>query len=152
MLKYIIVLSFQFFIREGHLLNNKQNGSSFFFTKKALLLENTDDIITLSILTNSQFADQYQIMAKRAIWNGKILAESLKTIVVENNHYFPPDSIKKDFFQPSNTHTTCGWKGVASYYSIVVDGKENKDAAWYYPNTKEAANNIKGYIAFWKRK
>jgi uncharacterized protein (DUF427 family) len=150
MLKYIIVLSFQFFIREGHLLNNKQNGSSFFFTKKALLLENTDDIITLSILTNSQFADQYQIMAKRAIWNGKILAESLKTIVVENNHYFPPDSIKKDFFQPSNTHTTCGWKGVASYYSIVVDGKENKDAAWYYPNTKEAANNIKGYIAFWK--
>jgi uncharacterized protein (DUF427 family) len=89
-------------------------------------------------------------MAKKAIWNGQILAESDKTIVVENNHYFPPDAIKKEFFQGSNTHTTCSWKGVASYYTIAVDGKENKDAAWYYPNPKEAANNIKGYIAFWK--
>jgi uncharacterized protein (DUF427 family) len=80
-------------------------------------------------------------MAKRAIWNGQVIAESDKTVVVEGNHYFPPDS---------NTHTTCGWKGVASYYSLNVDGKENKDAAWYYPNTKEAANNIKGYVAFWK--
>jgi len=89
-------------------------------------------------------------MTKKAVWNGQVLAESDQTIVVEGNQYFPPDSIKKDFFQPSSTHTTCGWKGVASYYSIVVDGKENKDAAWYYPNPKEAANNIKGYIAFWK--
>ncbi len=78
-------------------------------------------------------------MSKRAVWNGQVLAESDKTIVVENNHYFPPDAIKKEFFQSSNTHTTCGWKGEASYFTLVVNGKENKDAAWYYPNTKEAA-------------
>lgn len=89
-------------------------------------------------------------MTKKAIWNGQVLAESDKTIVVENNHYFPADSIKKEFFQDSKTHTTCGWKGVASYYTIVVDGKANDDAAWYYPEPKTAANNIKGYIAFWK--
>ncbi|CAF0912125.1 unnamed protein product [Adineta ricciae] len=89
-------------------------------------------------------------MTKKAIWNGQVLAESDKTIVVENNHYFPPDSIKKEFFKDSDTHTTCGWKGVASYYTLVVDGKENKDAAWYYPNVKEAADEIKGYVAFWK--
>lgn len=89
-------------------------------------------------------------MSKRAVWNGQILAESDKTVVVEGNHYFPPDAIKKEFFQPSSTHTTCGWKGEASYYTISVDGKENKDAAWYYPTPKDAANNIKGYIAFWK--
>ena len=89
-------------------------------------------------------------MTKKATWNGETLAESDKTIIVENNHYFPSDSIKKEFFKDSNTHTTCGWKGEASYYTVVVNGKENKDAAWYYPQTKEAANNIKGYIAFWK--
>ena len=89
-------------------------------------------------------------MTKRAIWNGKVIAESDKTVVVENNHYFPPKSINKEFFQDSSTHTTCGWKGVASYYDVVVDGKVNKDAAWYYPDTKSAADNIKGYIAFWK--
>lgn len=86
----------------------------------------------------------------RAIWNGAILAESDNCVVVEGNQYFPPDSIKCEYFQDSNTHTTCGWKGVASYYNIVVDGQVNKDAAWYYPETKDAANNIKGYIAFWK--
>lgn len=89
-------------------------------------------------------------MTKRATWNGQVIAESDKTVVVENNHYFPADAIKKEFFQDSNTHTTCGWKGTASYYSVVVDGKENKDAAWYYPTPKDAANNIKGYVAFWK--
>lgn len=89
-------------------------------------------------------------MTKQAVWNGKVLAESDKTVVVEGNHYFPADAIKQEFFQPSATHTTCGWKGQASYYTIVVDGKENKDAAWYYPTPKDAANNIKGYIAFWK--
>ena len=86
----------------------------------------------------------------RAIWNNTVLAESDKCVVVEGNQYFPPDSIKSEYFQDSNTHTTCGWKGVASYYNIVVDGQVNKDAAWYYPDTKQAANNIKGYIAFWK--
>ncbi|HAX75367.1 MAG TPA: hypothetical protein DCY88_05950 [Cyanobacteria bacterium UBA11372] len=88
-------------------------------------------------------------MAK-AVWNGATLAESDRTIVVEGNHYFPPDAINKQYFQDSSTHTTCPWKGVASYYTISVDGQANKDAAWYYPETKDAAKNIKGYIAFWK--
>ena len=88
-------------------------------------------------------------MAK-AIWNGQIIAESDRTEVVERNHYFPPNSIKQEYFKASSTHTTCPWKGIASYYTVVVDGKENPDAAWYYPETKEKANNIKGYVAFWK--
>jgi uncharacterized protein (DUF427 family) len=86
----------------------------------------------------------------KAVWNGVILAESDRTEVVEGNHYFPPDSINKEYFQESTTHTTCGWKGVASYYSIQVNGETNKDAAWYYPQTSSAAKNIEGYIAFWK--
>ncbi|MDJ0691706.1 MAG: DUF427 domain-containing protein [Xenococcaceae cyanobacterium MO_188.B32] len=86
----------------------------------------------------------------KAIWNGAVLAESDSCEVVEGNQYFPPDSINKEYFQPSSTHTTCPWKGQASYYNIVVNGEENKDAAWYYPETKEKANNIKGYIAFWR--
>lgn len=86
----------------------------------------------------------------KAIWNGKVLAESENTEVVENNQYFPPDSINKEYFRESSTHTSCPWKGLASYYTIVVDNQENKDAAWYYPETKEKANNIKGYVAFWK--
>ncbi len=86
----------------------------------------------------------------KAIWNNEVLAESNNTIVVENNHYFPPDSIKKEFFKPSATHTTCPWKGVASYYSLDVNGSENKDAAWYYPVAKDAAKNIEQYVAFWK--
>jgi uncharacterized protein (DUF427 family) len=85
----------------------------------------------------------------KAIWNNATLAESDKTVVVEGNHYFPPDSIKKEFFQPSATHTTCPWKGEASYYNVVVNGETNKDAAWYYPETKPAADEIRGYIAFW---
>ena len=86
----------------------------------------------------------------QAIWKNKILAESDQTIVVEGNHYFPPTSIHKNYFQESDTHTTCPWKGLASYYNIVVDGETNPDAAWYYPQPKEAADNIRDYIAFWK--
>lgn len=86
----------------------------------------------------------------KAIWNGAVIAESNDTIVVENNHYFPPDAVDKKFLKSSDTHTTCPWKGIASYYTLNVDGKENKDAAWYYPQPKEAAAQIKNYIAFWK--
>ncbi len=86
----------------------------------------------------------------KAIWNGAVLLHSDRCEVVEGNQYFPPDSINQEYFKPSNTHTTCGWKGVASYYTIEVDGQQNKDAAWYYPNPKEAAKNIAGYVAFWR--
>jgi uncharacterized protein (DUF427 family) len=86
----------------------------------------------------------------KAMWRNVILAESNDTVVVEGNHYFPPDSIKKQYFKKSETHTTCPWKGLASYYHIDVDGEINKDAAWYYPDPKDAAKNIKNYIAFWK--
>jgi uncharacterized protein (DUF427 family) len=86
----------------------------------------------------------------KAIWNGAILAESDRCEVVEGNQYFPPDSIKSEYFQESNTHTNCPWKGQASYYNIVVEGEVNKDAAWYYPNVKDAAKQIKGYVAFWR--
>ncbi len=86
----------------------------------------------------------------KAIWNDQVIAESDKTVIIEGNHYFPPESIKKEFFKDSSTHTTCPWKGQASYYSLKVDGKENTDAAWYYPNTSELAKGIKGHIAFWK--
>ena len=86
----------------------------------------------------------------KAIWNQQVIAESNETTVVENNHYFPASSIKKEFFKSSPTHSTCPWKGVASYYSVEVNGKVNKDAAWYYPEPKSAANNIKDYVAFWK--
>lgn len=86
----------------------------------------------------------------KAIWNHQIIAESEDTIVVENNHYFPPSSIKKEFFNKSDTKTHCPWKGDASYYSIEVNEELNKDAAWYYPTTSHAAKSIEGYIAFWK--
>ncbi len=86
----------------------------------------------------------------QAIWNGKVLAESDATVVVEGNHYFPPESIHKQYFQPSDTHTTCPWKGLASYYTLAVDGKVNKDAAWYYPDPKRVAKQIKDRVAFWK--
>jgi uncharacterized protein (DUF427 family) len=87
---------------------------------------------------------------KKAIWNNVIIAETNDTIIVEGNHYFPESSLIQKYFKPSETHTTCGWKGVASYYSLVVDGKENKDAAWFYPEPKDAAKNIKNCVAFWK--
>jgi uncharacterized protein (DUF427 family) len=86
----------------------------------------------------------------KAIWNNTIIAESDETIIVEGNHYFPAATIKPEHFQPSNTHTTCGWKGEASYYNVTVNGEVNKDAAWYYPQTKDAAKNIENYVAFWK--
>ncbi len=86
----------------------------------------------------------------RAIWNGTVIAESNETIVVEGNHYFPPGAIHQAFFQSSDTNTVCPWKGTASYYTLDVNGQLNPDAAWYYPETKEAASNIQGYVAFWK--
>jgi uncharacterized protein (DUF427 family) len=85
----------------------------------------------------------------KATWNGAVLAESDRCEVVEGNQYFPPDSIRREYFRESSNHTTCPWKGVASYYDVVVDGQTNKDAAWYYPETKAAANNVEGYVAFW---
>jgi len=86
----------------------------------------------------------------KATWNGAVIAESDTTVEVEGNQYFPPDTIKQEYFQPSQTHTICPWKGEASYYNVVVNGEVNKDAAWYYPSTKPAADEIKGYVAFWK--
>lgn len=88
-------------------------------------------------------------MAK-AIWNGALLAQSDRVETVEGNAYFPPESITRGYFRPSDTHTTCPWKGVASYYDVVVNGAMNKDAAWYYPEPKAAAKRIAGYVAFWK--
>jgi len=87
-------------------------------------------------------------MAK-ASWKGVTLAESDTHESVEGNVYFPPDTINKEYFRDSDTQSSCPWKGVASYYDIVVDGEINEAAAWYYPDPKEAASNIKGYVAFW---
>ena len=86
----------------------------------------------------------------RAIWNGTVIAQSDRCEVVESNQYFPPDAVKREFLRASPTHTVCGWKGTASYYDVIVNGQANPDAAWYYPDPKPAANNVKGYIAFWK--
>ena len=86
----------------------------------------------------------------KASWENTIIAESKRTVVVEGNHYFPPESIKSEYFQASETHTTCPWKGLASYYDLRVGNNVNKDAAWYYPEPKEAAKSIKGYVAFWR--
>ncbi|REG88397.1 DUF427 domain-containing protein [Algoriphagus antarcticus] len=86
----------------------------------------------------------------KAFWNNQLLAESNETKIIEGNHYFPPGSINRDFFKSSNTHTSCPWKGKASYFSLEVNSEENKDAAWYYPDPKPAASEIKDYIAFWK--
>jgi uncharacterized protein (DUF427 family) len=88
-------------------------------------------------------------MAK-AIWNGTIIAESNETVIVEGNHYFPPDAINTEFFKNSTTHTNCHWKGLASYYNIEVKGQTNSNGAWYYPNPLPAASEITGYIAFWR--
>jgi uncharacterized protein (DUF427 family) len=86
----------------------------------------------------------------KATWNGAVLAESDDTVVVEGNHYFPPEALRREHFQPSATHTTCPWKGVASYYDLVVGSEVNRDAAWYYPDPKEAAREIGGRVAFWR--
>jgi uncharacterized protein (DUF427 family) len=86
----------------------------------------------------------------KAVWNNQVIAESDNTIVDENNHYFPNDSVKAEFLKDSSTKSTCPWKGIASYHTLDVDGKQNTDAVWYYPEPKEAAANIKDYMAFWK--
>ncbi len=86
----------------------------------------------------------------KAIWNHEVIAESDNTVVVEGNHYFPHDSIKKEYYKASDTRSNCPWKGVANYYTVEVNGSENPDAAWYYPETSELAKGIKNYVAFWK--
>lgn len=86
----------------------------------------------------------------KAIWNGVVIAESSNTEIVEGNHYFPPETVKTEFFSQSPKKTICGWKGEASYYNVEVNGQVNQNAAWYYPNPKPAATNITGYVAFWR--
>ena len=86
----------------------------------------------------------------RALWKGKVIAESDTYETVEGNIYFPPGSVREEHLKPSPTHTVCGWKGTASYYNVVVDGEENRDAAWFYPEPKPAAANIKDHVAFWR--
>ena len=86
----------------------------------------------------------------KATWRGTTIAESDDTVVVEGNHYFPRESVRDEYLRDSSTHTTCPWKGVASYYDVVVNGATNKDAAWYYPQPKEAAKEIEGRVAFWR--
>ncbi len=86
----------------------------------------------------------------KAIWNNLVIAESNETVVVEGNHYFPLESVNSEFLRPSSTHTTCPWKGIASYYSLEVTGKTNPDAAWFYPSPKDAAKQITNRVAFWK--
>ena len=86
----------------------------------------------------------------KATWQGVVLAQSDETIEIEQNQYFPPDSVDRQYLEDSATHSTCPWKGEASYYNIIVNGNKNPDAAWYYPEPKEAAIQIKGYVAFWK--
>jgi uncharacterized protein (DUF427 family) len=90
-----------------------------------------------------------ETMAK-AIWNGRVIAESNETEEVEGNIYFPESSLKLEYFRPSSTTSTCPWKGLARYYNLEIAGEENPDAAWYYPDPKPAARKIKGYIAFWR--
>ena len=86
----------------------------------------------------------------KAIWNGTVIAESDDTVVVENNHYFPRESLREDLIRDSATRTVCGWKGTASYYTLEVDGRSNPDAVWYYPEPKDAARQIAGRVAFWR--
>ncbi len=88
-------------------------------------------------------------MAK-ASWNGVVLAESDDTIIVEGNHYFPPQALNREHFVETDAHTICPWKGTASYYDVVVDGATNSGAAWYYPSPKPAASDIKDHVAFWR--
>ena len=85
-----------------------------------------------------------------ATWNGKVIAKSDETIVVEGNHYFPPASVDTDFLRDSTARSVCPWKGAASYYDVVVDGEVNAGAAWYYPDPKPAASEIQDYVAFWR--
>jgi uncharacterized protein (DUF427 family) len=93
---------------------------------------------------------QRRYVKMKALWKDVVLAESDDTIVIEGNQYFPPDSVKKEYLKESATHTTCPWKVEANYYNVTVNEAVNKDAAWYYPEPKEAAKQIKDYVAFWK--
>lgn len=86
----------------------------------------------------------------KAVWKEVVLAESAETVVVEGNHYFPPDAVNREYLRESKTHTTCPWKGVASYHDLVVGGEVNKDAAWHYPNPKAEAEQIRDHVAFWR--
>ena len=86
----------------------------------------------------------------KAIWNGKVIAESDETLVIEGNHYFPESSVRNEYLVPSSTESVCHWKGTANYYSLMVEGKENKDAVWYYAQPSELAKGIKGRVAFWR--
>ena len=86
----------------------------------------------------------------KAVWNGQVVAESDQTVVVEGNHYFPPDSINLEFLRDSDEHTRCPWKGVASYYDVVVDGETSRGGAWFYPDPSRAAKKIKNHVAFWR--
>jgi uncharacterized protein (DUF427 family) len=88
-------------------------------------------------------------MVIQATWKGAVIAESDRTIMVEGNHYFPAESVRRDHLRPSSAHTACPWKGTASYYDLVVDGEVNREAAWYYPSPTPAAQRIAGYVAFW---
>ena len=88
-------------------------------------------------------------MAK-AVWEGAVLAESVDTVLIERNHYFPPESLNRNFFRPSEHTSVCSWKGTARYYDVIVDGKTNRNAAWYYPDPEVATAIIKGRVAFWK--
>jgi len=92
----------------------------------------------------------YEREMPKATWNGATLASSENTRVVEGNHYFPIDSVDKAFMEASDHHTTCGWKGVASYFHVVVNGQKNENAAWFYPSAKAEAKDIEGHVAFWK--
>jgi uncharacterized protein (DUF427 family) len=85
----------------------------------------------------------------RATWSGAVVAESSRTVAVEGNQYFPIEDVRFEHLRPSATHTTCHWKGIASYYDVIVDGDVNRDAAWYYPDPSDAAMHIKGRVAFW---
>ncbi|WP_267246011.1 DUF427 domain-containing protein [Streptomyces sp. PR69] len=86
----------------------------------------------------------------RAVWNGTVIAEAPRTVIVEGNHYFPPESLNRQYFTPSRARSLCFWKGVARYYSIEVDGLVNRNAAWYYPRPSPLARRIKGHVAFWQ--
>jgi uncharacterized protein (DUF427 family) len=86
----------------------------------------------------------------RAVWNDVVIAESDHTVIVEGNHYFPRASLAGEHFEDSSRHTTCAWKGEASYFDVVVNGQRNEGAAWYYPDPKPAADDISGRVAFWK--
>jgi uncharacterized protein (DUF427 family) len=114
------------------------------------LFEKVEFVSTSLNYSNLQSLIPNLLIMTKATWNGVTLAESDATVVVENNQYFPADSLNKEYFKDSNTHSSCGWKGLCSYYSIEVDGQTNPDAAWYYPEPKDAAKNIAGYVAFWK--